>query len=611
MSLNKVIVLACALFLLVGIVSGISTWKAEYTTMDIGVFSFGTGNGNTYAGTGTEGRIYYDDGGAGWCLAYDTAEDTIRAILEWGEYTYFGTDDDGVIYRTNGTSLDVANDTAEAGIYCFEPFGSYLYAGTSTSAKILRTSDGLSWNEVEDLTDDVVYCLENYKGYLYAGVGITPGRLYRSADGTTYTPFYNFTEMYVYDMEIFDGHLYVAVGGGAGDANIYRCDGTSVVLDYTVTDSLNVWCLKEHDGVLYAGTDTGKIYRTYGGGWEVDFETLGSYTYALGSSEYYVYAGIYQPGDIFSLYRNATTEGWGYTYPPHTVKLEIATGFGAPLVGATVTATPVETTMGSWSWLSDIFGISNDVNIAGKTLTGTTDNTGSISFLMVESIQYRVNVTHADIANYSTLIYPQETRYLLFVDDVDWFESGSNINDVVYFNVTTAEVNATAATITIIGNDTASGFTSGTVYLNQTNSTTPGVQDNIDSYAIPAGSNFTHAFTVTNYSGDSYLVQFEGIHSDFGDIARSWGVTFPIEPVNPMGLSDTSLMWISMVIILVTGLIFTATTSWQGPLLTCFMAWILYGIGWMNAYSTYALIALPAATALSVFIVISARRDAK
>jgi len=602
----KVILTLCVLILLVGTVSAYSPWEVEYTTMDTGVFSFGTGLGNTYAGTGSGGKIYYDDLGSGWCLAYDTAESYIRAIQEWGDYVYFGSDPSGVIFRTNGTSLDTANDTAVASIYDFEPFNSYLYAGTGNAGKILRSSDGLAWDEAEDLDDDVVFCLKDYKGYLYAGTAIT-GKLYKSADGETYNSFHDFEENFVYDLEIHEGYLYIAVGGGAGDANIYRTDGTTVTKVFEA-DAMHVYDLQEHDGALYAGTDRGYIYRSFGGSlWELDCETLAAYIYALGSSEYHVYAGAYNPGQIFSLYRNTTAEGWGYTYPPHVVKIKVVEGFGTPLVGAAITATPVETTMGSWTWLNDLFGIdSGEVNIPGSVLTGTTDNTGSVSFLMVESVQYRVNVS-----TLSTLIYPQESSYLLFVDSPDWFAGGENINSVVTFDVSTEEVNATHASITIIGNDTAAGFTSGHVYLNVTNTTVPGTQDMVDSYEIPAASNFSHTFTVEDYPGESYFIQFDGEHDDYGAVNRSWGVTFPVETINPLGFSDTELMWISMIILMVCGMTFTATTSWQGPLLTCFVAWILFEMGWLAGMGAVALIALPAATALSVWIIIANRRDAK
>lgn len=610
----KVITATLALILLVCTVSAYSQWDVEYTTTDIGIFSFGTGLGNTYAGTGTDGKIYYDDGGAGWTLAYDSSARTVRAIQEWGEYVYFGTDEDGIIYRTNGTSLDTANNTAETSIYCFETFGSSLYAGTGNSAKVLTTSDGLVWNDASDLTDDVVYCLKNYKGYLYAGTGPN-GILYRTANGTVFSSFNNFAEDYVYSLEIFDGYLYISTGGGSGDANIYRTDGTTVELVYAVSGHLNIYDLQEHDGVLYASTDNGAIYRSYGGGWELDYETLTSYVYALGSTEYYIYAGGYQPGQIFSLYRNATAEGWGYTYPPHTVKMKVVTGFGSPLTDATITATPVETTMGSWSWLSDLFGIDNsEVNIAGTTLTGTTDNTGSASFLMVESIQYRVNITHTDIDDYSTLIYPQESLYLIFVETHDWFTGGEDVNSVITMNVTTAAINATYQGITITGNASDdSGFTGGTVYLNQTNTTVPNGPDTmIASYSIPSGLNFSHTFNVTDYSGDSYFVRVNATHTDFATYERDFGVTFPMDEVNPLGLDDFQLMWIAMITLLICGSIFTATTAHQGPLLTCFLGWILFSLGWFSLIGTAQAVALlTAATVFSVIIVVAARRDAK
>lgn len=309
-----------------------------------------------------------------------------------------------------------------------------------------------------------------------------------------------------------------------------------------------------------------------------------------------------------------TNSGAGIQYPPHTVRVQILTGFGSPLTNATITATPVETSMGSWSWLSDLFGIDNDVNIAGSTLTGKTGMDGAVSFLLSESIQYRINVTHSDISDYSVLLYPKDGEYIFFVDTFDWFTGGEDVNSLIYMNVTTAAINATYQGITVVGNATdTTGFTGGTVYLNQTNTTVPnGPETTIATYVIPAAVNFSHTFNVTDYAGDSYFIRVEATHDSYGAYEKDFGVTFPVDQVNPMGLDNFQLMWISAIILLVVGSIFTASTAHQGPLLTCFVGWILYGIGWMNLLGgVLAVGLLTAATVLSVFIVIAARKEAR
>jgi hypothetical protein len=98
--------------------------------------------------------------------------------------------------------------------------------------------------------------------------------------------------------------------------------------------------------------------------------------------------------------------------------------------------------------------------------------------------------------------------------------------------------------------------------------------------------------------------------SDYETYNKSFGVTFQVEPVNPLGLTNFELMFISMVIILCTGCVFTATTSYHGPLLTCFVGWVLYFIGWMAQLGTSAVMLLSAGTALSVFIIIAVRKEA-
>lgn len=207
-------------------------------------------------------------------------------------------------------------------------------------------------------------------------------------------------------------------------------------------------------------------------------------------------------------------------------------------------------------------------------------------------------------------IYPKDPEYTIPVTSFDWFAGGEDVHGIITVNVTKTEINATHASITVTGNATDAGITAGMVYLNQTNSTVINTEDTVDSYVVTG--NFTHTFTVTPYEGENYYVRTNLTHDTYGAYEQDYGVSFPLEPVNPLGLTNSELMWISVFIIMISFTIFTASTAYAGPLLTSFIAWILYSIGWMQALGdAYAILVLTAATALSVFIVIAARRDAR
>lgn len=301
--------------------------------------------------------------------------------------------------------------------------------------------------------------------------------------------------------------------------------------------------------------------------------------------------------------------GAGIQYPPHSVKMRVVTAWGGPVDNATITAQPVETSMGAWGWIGSLFGISDEVNLAGTTMNGTTGIDGSVSFIMLETVQYNVSVT-SDEGTASMLIYPKDTEYIIPVTTIDWFTGGEDVHGIITVNATKTTINATHASITVTGNATDAGITSGLVYLNQTNSSVINTEDTLDSYVVTG--NFTHTFTVTDYDGENYFVRTNLTHSTYGAYDQDYGISFPLTPVNPLGLTNTELMWVSVLIILVSMTLFTASTAYAGPLLTCFVGWILYALGMLAALGdAYAITVLTAATVLSGFIVIAARRDTK
>jgi hypothetical protein len=119
------------------------------------------------------------------------------------------------------------------------------------------------------------------------------------------------------------------------------------------------------------------------------------------------------------------------------------------------------------------------------------------------------------------------------------------------------------------------------------------------NYTITS-ANFTHIFNTTNYEGQSYIVRIRANSSVFnGTVSRDYGIIFRNKQLNPMGLTDFELMCISCVLIILMACFFGAVQAPQGGLIVCFVGWILWYLGWMNAMGLIAPTCLTLATVVA------------
>jgi PKD repeat protein len=337
------------------------------------------------------------------------------------------------------------------------------------------------------------------------------------------------------------------------------------------------------------------------------FTSSGSYPVVLTAGNAY---GSTSTSTTITVMSSNNASGYGQYYAAKTVTFHIQSAFGAPITGATVTMQGLSTSSGSWDWLGQLLGIRfNETPVNTQLMSALTDSNGDAQFFVFPTTIYQVNITKTGEISKSIQVTPTEERYTVPLDLNIFGSVGKDINGVTQFNVTTSQYNATAMKITVIGTDTMNHITGGIVRLNQTNITTNGTEIQLDSQPIPA-NNFTINFVVTSYAGKSYFVRINATQSDFGTVKRDFGVSFPKEKVNPMGLDNKMLMYGSILVLILCGAVFTTTTSYNGALLTCFVGWILYAVGWMEYAGTIMPIALTFATILSVAIIVIARRNA-
>jgi PKD repeat protein len=300
--------------------------------------------------------------------------------------------------------------------------------------------------------------------------------------------------------------------------------------------------------------------------------------------------------------------GYGAYYAAQTTTFHVQSAFGSPISGATVTMQGVSTSTGSFDWLGQLLGLKLvETPINTQLMTATTDSNGDAQFMVLPSVYYTVTVFKTGVINKTLSVTPTESKYTIPADWNIFGTTGVSSLSAIAVNVTTFQYNATYMGILVTGNDTLGHITGGVVNLNQTNTITNGTENLIGTYTIPA-SNFTKTFYVNNYKGKSYIVRLNITQSDYGNVIRDYGVTFKNDKVNPMGLDSKMLMLISMGILILFGAIFTSTTAHNGALLTCFIGWILYGIGWMEYGGTIIPLALTFATVISFAVIIAVGR---
>lgn len=605
-----ILLITLSLICFIGAVQATGAWAEAYVSPASTIRSIGVFLGNPYAGSTPGGVIYYKYGTNDWTTSYATGETTVYALYGWGTQCYAGTGETGKIFRGSGTSWSLVNDTASSSIRCFATYSGSLYAGGANVSQgvLYSTTDGTAWNLVNGSIEGTVWDIEEFKGNLVIATG-SDGEIWKY-DLSTWTLAEDLPGTQVYSLEFFNGYLYAATGGAGGYGRIYRTSDGDTWTEVFNSGTSYVYTLETFNNRIYAGGYNGMIYTSSTGEtWETDYSTAKLYVYSLADdSGDVLFAGTgITSGTVYKLDASSITSGAGIQYPPHSVDLRILTFFGSPISGATVTATPIGTSMGGWSWIADLFGISSDVDIAGDTMTETTDSDGHAGFIMLESVTYQINVTHPDIDDYSQTLNPTGADYTIYVTDWNWFEGGEDIQSVVNVTSYTSAINATHQGITVIGNDTGGGITGGTILLNVTdgfNETT------VQTYTVTG--NFSHTFPVTDYTGNSYKIQVNLTQSDVGYYHRSFAITFDMEDINPLGLSGDLLLKGSLGILLLCGCIFTATTSHNGPLLTCFVGWILLSFGWLDsAGKTSMIAALTIATVLSIIIVLAARKEAR
>lgn len=304
------------------------------------------------------------------------------------------------------------------------------------------------------------------------------------------------------------------------------------------------------------------------------------------------------------LERRVEPGGPGVYYPPRLVEFRIQDIYGNPFSDVYVTAVGIQTTMGSWDWLKTFLGFSDDAagEIQNTTMNGTTDSTGSITFLMVETIKYTMTFTKGSDVNETLTIYPKEERYIVIVGRTGFFDVEPQLfGEEIKWNFTREIIDSDDAWLNFSYNDTLNETTSGSYYVFIVNETTGGKTTGVAGLQKINMSNQTYYCNTTlynmtsvwnwsckvqNYRGNTYILGFNATHTTAGEFGESVSVFFRYNHplISFAGWDDHPGYYqlLSVGLLIFLSMLFTGVTLKIGAILLPLAAWVCFGIGWFS-----------------------------
>jgi hypothetical protein len=250
--------------------------------------------------------------------------------------------------------------------------------------------------------------------------------------------------------------------------------------------------------------------------------------------------------------------------------------WGAKIANANVGIQGITTTAGTFDWIIGMLNIPlNEVPIAQTYMSGTTDSNGAVEFMMVPTTKYNVTTTASGYTFPILYIYPHDREYQIVADILPgqgWISNASIITGSKIMNVTTHKFSDTSQSVNVTFTDTTGTTSGGWVNITQ-----DGI---LRQHYVVNTVNFTFGQMLTiPIGGSSVQVTSRTIGSN---VSKDYAVQFTGPPVTIPGLDADLIMWGALFLIILTGLIATATTAATVSAIVCVEAWIFLTIGWLN-----------------------------
>ena len=270
-----------------------------------------------------------------------------------------------------------------------------------------------------------------------------------------------------------------------------------------------------------------------------------------------------------------------YYPPPHLVEFKVQNVWGQPLSGVNVTAMPSETSMVNWSWIQSVYGYGENIS---QTMSGITDSNGAVSFVMVETVKYKMYFTNEsqNISAYRE-IYPKDDRYVITIGEIPeekigWWLSTAQNDSANTGNITIHYLDYNEPIKTQWVNFSIYYLDNGTLVYSHNFTTVNATNENT---SIDLNASYTYKVKITAY------------HEDYGIISSTTIIVFviPEKPKLPVAqelfkhLEPWQITLISMFVLICFGFIFGALSAGTGGLIVAAMAAAFYYFGLLPSLS--------------------------
>jgi PKD repeat protein len=268
------------------------------------------------------------------------------------------------------------------------------------------------------------------------------------------------------------------------------------------------------------------------------------------------------------------------SYVAHLVRLRALDYSGRPIPDMTITAQGIEQTAED-DWIGGLLGVNlGSVPIQTDVMSGTTDDMGSISFMMLEVVKYRLTFTKAASSISETnYLYPQGTDYTYtFWTESPYIPASTKIK-LAFWNA----VNTTDPTMMDLG----VSYTDVDATTDKLMFKVVDIDDNIVYNLTQTGVgtwNGSHTVLIERGVSYSWLIWGNSTRYD-KPITQVNQIAFGGSPVIPFSLgNDTWNNWAAIIIIFVTATLFGRASLKYAmavvPLLALFFS--EYGIKWLQ-----------------------------
>lgn len=370
---------------------------------------------------------------------------------------------------------------------------------------------------------------------------------------------------YVDNSSLMSDYMTIKIGSG-----VYN-SAPSMTWDISKTYFNNSW--NEIWLPLAEGTESGTLDMSSITWFDMNVDVSSSATHKIDYLRFVEY-----PYTLHNIYMQLETDfggGAGTYFPPtHLVEFRLQNIYGSAISDVTVTAEGYETTMGALSWLYSIFGYRNETRIHNTTMEGTTDIMGHLSFMMVETVKYKMDfVKESEGINKTMYFYPKESQYLIVLTPT----IQPDMIDYVNWNLSVEAINSSYSSLNFTYSDNMSETSTICFFVKDENKT-----EIYSTCSFADNSSVDTGCKVAKSSGATYYWGFNATHETFGGIKGTKAVTFKSRLIDLQLANESYYSWISIALLVMITSLFSAVTVKFGYICVPFLAGFFYYIGFLE-----------------------------